>query len=438
MAGPVGQAVGAAFAAVGAGIMGVVGAQASFAKSSIEAASRYGQYEAVFVGVTGSLKEGEKVMRGLQNYAQKSGFTLDALSQSAARLATSGMSIKELLPVMARLAISTGDLSPEKLNMFAGALIKIKGGALGEAKEILQSAGIGNDQLRSAGVNISKSGEVKSSPYEFMEAVKSLASSPQLLAIEAEMMKTMAVKISNFGDAIDKAQVAFGKALSGDAGNALTSFSDSLNELTDAGVIGEVATSFKDLVVTLSGTANIGDGLAQMAAGLMAFNTTLGSFIKGLAEGPVKYLLGPVALGIKNVFDANLKAEREGIEASLQIARAKRKKAEDEGLAETGQRLKKDAKKQEDTKTTPPLATPAAAATQNPFLRKIEENTRQSKDALQAMAFGNGRGMNGITPVELSAMKSGRRSRNASTDLFALLEEFVFDAVQRGRAAGVG
>jgi hypothetical protein len=54
------------------------------------------------------------------------------------------------------------------------------------------------------------------------------------------------------------------------------------------------------------------------------------------------------------------------------------------------------------------------------------------------MAFGNGRGMNGITPVELSAMKSGRRSRNASTDLFALLEEFVFDAVQRGRAAGVG
>jgi hypothetical protein len=94
--------------------------------------------------------------------------------------------------------------------MFAGALIKIKGGALGEAKEILQSAGIGNDQLRSAGVNISKSGEVKSSPYEFMEAVKSLASSPQLLAIEAEMMKTMAVKISNFGDAIDKAQVAFG------------------------------------------------------------------------------------------------------------------------------------------------------------------------------------------------------------------------------------
>jgi hypothetical protein len=413
-----------AFAGIGAGIMAVVGAQASFAKSSIDAAAKFSQYEAVFTGVTGSLKEGEKVMRGLQNYAQTSGFSLDALAKSSTRLALSGMSIKQLLPVIDRLGISTGDLSPEKLDMFASALIKIKGGALGEAKEILQSAGIGPDKLASAGVQFSKSGEIKSSPAKFMAAIEKLSSSPELLRVQAEMAGTLAVKMSNFGDAIEKAQVAFGKALAGDAGNALTSFSDSLNELTDAGVIGEVANSFKDLVVSMAGTKDIGDGLAQMAAGVMAFNTTLGSFIKGLAEGPAKYILGPVALAIKNVFDSNLAAERESIEASLQLARLRRKKAEQEGLAETGTRM---------------VDTPGKAAQgQNPFLRKIEENTRQSKDALQAMAFGNGRGMNGITPVELSAMKSGRRSRNASTDLFALLEEFVFDAVQRGRAAGVG
>jgi hypothetical protein len=407
-----------------------VTAQAMFAKTALDAAAKFGQYEAVFTGAMGSLDKGKEVMRGLQSYAQASAFSLDGLAQAAVKLVSGGLNLKQMLPVVERLALATGDISVENLNMFADAMLRAKGGSFGEAMEVMRKAGIGSADLRGAGVKVSSSGEIKSSPEEFMAALTKIASSPKLMRIQEEMMGTMAVQFSNFGDAIDKAKVSFGQALAGDATGAVKQFSDELNRMTEAGVVTNVAASFKSLVQTLTGGASLTEGMRNAAAAVVFFNMTTEAVAKSMrATAMTVVTVGSMLPGPAGALFRPLKEMFEGLALSLD---AIRKVIIDPKMGAASTVAGGLPSTEEDKAKTP---TTVAA---QPTLRKIEENTRQSKDALQAMAFGNGRGMNGITPVELSAMKSGRRSRNASTDLFALLEEFVFDAVQRGRAAGVG
>lgn len=226
--------VGFGAAAIGAGV------------KTMGMAAEFDTLERSFAGVYGSLDAGKNAMRGIEEYSLRSAYGLREMAEASKMLAAGGLSVKEYLPIVERYAQAIFGKDPQGLAQVASAFLRVKGGQFGEASETFRRGGIGANEFRSVGIQVSKSGEIKATVDEFLAALKTL-SGGRIKAMAEEVAKGDAVKISNASDALDSAFRSVGSVLNKQFLPIVEKVTGGLSDFTNAGgfsLLAENVTNF--------------------------------------------------------------------------------------------------------------------------------------------------------------------------------------------------
>ncbi len=276
--------IGGAISGLATGTAAFLGAEAAFAQKSFSNFQEYDLMVRQLTGALGSIEAGGQAMEFLKKEAAQTSFHLQELTAAGVMLASGGLGLKETLPLAEKFAAALGG-TPQDLEQVAGALLRIKGGAFGEAFEVFRRVGIGANELRSQGVKISKGGEVTSTAQEVMHALANLSGPDSPIGRMAEeVAKSAATKVSNAGDAAWIAMVEFGKAVSGSALPLIEQFTSGLQKITADGSVKVVADSFTDLMTAFAGGVNVADTVDNFARGVYVANAYLKDFAETLKD----------------------------------------------------------------------------------------------------------------------------------------------------------
>ena len=235
-----------------------------------------------FAGALGGIEAGTQAMSYLENYATKSAFGLEDLARASAQLAASGLDVGRFLPIIERFALVTSGVDPQGLIQVAGALARVKGGSFGEAFEVFRKAGVGAQDLRAHGVNVTKAGEIQGTSNQVFDAIQKISEG---------RLKTIADSISGGAENIranvsDVAGQAFRQI--GDEVNKLLlpflqSFTADMSLLVKSGVIPVITQQFLALGPGLSAGSSLFEelavGFSSLGIEITYFKYTIGAII---------------------------------------------------------------------------------------------------------------------------------------------------------------
>jgi hypothetical protein len=428
----VGQGLGAVadvatgFVAAGTAAIGVIGGLGaaaikfgSDAKVAMDAAASFDTMERTFAGALGSVEKGKSMMAYLETYADNSAFTLEALASASKQLAAGGVEVKRFLPVMERVALVASGIDPSGLQEVAGALLRAQGGGFGEAMESLRRAGIGANDFRAQGVQISKSGEVSATPEQWLSALERI-SEGRLKSIADAVSGGSETKISNIGDAIGKAERSIGKTLNDQFLPSIVKATEGLNKFTENGGFAIVADEIADLVPKIENGKGVYDSLIGMAASFESVKSQfemggaiVGAFFDRMIDIathiPVVSDIWKGAFGgIGDGFQDQTAINEANIRGQMDLkGRLKKKKDDAEKAADEAEK-----KRQADEKAN-------KLGPMTSFLAGIERNTADTarntrKDNLENLIVGGGElARRGLDKTQLAALM---RPRSGGSD----------------------
>lgn len=385
---------------------------------SIQLASDFERMGMTIGGALGSLEKGTEVMKALETYAMRSAFQLGDLAQAATQMVAAGLNIRTLLPVAERFALVIGGTDPQGLEMTVRALTLAKGGAFGEAMETLRRAGVSAADFRAQGISVNSSGQVQSTPQQFIDAIIKISEGRPKAMADAIQGST-AVRISNAGDVVETAFRSIGKSLMAEAVPMIDGFVKSIGQLTSAGyfqVFGSKIAEFAgNMSSIITGSSDAAGAMDKFAASALAGYTVL----SGATEGFAMIIRGFVDMVRRlGIGGAMFEAYDKAYTASMEMINA-------------GKRLQK--KPVNSLPDTTPLGSSDNTKTSTipTVLDRIEHNTRVSAQAdMRRLAFGAANGDFGVSAVQMSARRKSR-SGNHYQDLATLFQEMV--QVEAGR-----
>lgn len=455
----------AAAVAIGAAIGAVVAAEVSLAtktfevgKQMVDVSSKFNEMTTVFGGALGSLEKGKQVMAGLQDYAENSAFGLNELAQAAQRLVVGGMNIQRFVPLVEKFALAVNGTDPQGLEQVASAFLRIKGGQFGEAMEVFRKSGISSQDLAAQGIKVDKGGQVLSSPEELFQALEKMSGKGSRIdGVVTALMGSTTVKLSNFGDAIERAKVAIGTVLENYAVPIIEKFTNKINDFTKSGgmaALGQAMSSFASSIFNAD-TFNLDDIAAKFAGGMAAIYTAatdgiyglklFGSIVWEVGKGLVhfwnyirEFFTSPLTSGsafrdMQSQFADSSKAIGSAIQtasehmnlnvsgvyndkynSTLQAMKDAREKAKVAagGLPNTG----------DGGGGNEPLKVSPLDAAQTAFLAQIAKNTKDMVDVQAAILGGGNLAAQGISAADLS-LRRGRGSKGY--DPMTMLGVFV-------------
>lgn len=232
--------------------------------NAMQAAASFDTMERTFGGALGDMQKGVQMMAAIEKYATKSAFSLDALASASAKLAAGGLSVKTYLPVLERFALIISGVDPQGLDQVAGALMRAKGGAFGEAMESLRRAGVGSSDFRRQGIQVSKAGEIKTTPEEFLRAIIKI-SEGRIKQIADSISGGAENTIANVGDVLGQGWRAIGDELNAHFLPMLKDGTQTLSELVESGVVKDIAQQFTDLLDSFTGGDGLADAIREIA-----------------------------------------------------------------------------------------------------------------------------------------------------------------------------
>jgi hypothetical protein len=115
-------------------------------------------------------------IRAIRAESERGLFDKEELFQARKIFDETGASIKELLPLSEELALRSNKGLDATSRIFAS----LEGGGIARLGAVLRSAGLTVDALRGAGLDVTKSYQVKSSPQETLRVLKELLSKDSL------------------------------------------------------------------------------------------------------------------------------------------------------------------------------------------------------------------------------------------------------------------
>lgn len=275
--------------AIGGGVVAVAGLAAGLAGAGIaaaNAAAKFDTMERTFAGAFGSVEAGAQVMEGLERYATRSAFSLEALANASKMLAAGGLSLNKYLPVIERYALVASGVDPEGLERVAAALLRAKGGSFGEAMEAFRRSGVSSTEIASAaGRPLTKGGEFTGSPEQFLQAVASV-SEGRLKQIADSVAGGAETKISNAGDVTARAFRMVGSELLDVMLPRVERFTSEFSELVDSGRFKQLAEGIGQSVDRLFGGSDgtsFASALEQGAISVTRFIDALGTIGQGVS-----------------------------------------------------------------------------------------------------------------------------------------------------------
>lgn len=431
---------GAAAAAitVGVGAMGF---------GAMKAAAAFDTMERTFGGAMGNMAAGKEMMAALEVYANKSAFSLDALSRAAAMLAAGGLSVKTYLPVMERFALVISGVDPQGLEQVAGALMRAKGGAFGEAMEAFRRAGVGSQDFRNQGIAINKGGEVQSTPEQFLKSIIKI-SEGRLKDIADAISGGDETKISNAGDVLAQTYRQIGKVLNEAFLPSVVGATDELQLLVKSGVVKDIAQGFTDLISSVTGDGGIVGAVDSSVVALGTMPKALKVFGDGLnTVGKAMWMLTTPGLA-KAAFDASPVGALIGDKLTKKLNKLifgqeegfGKAVADVSGWTETDLEVqsRKEARRLKDRRNgANEIPWPSIDTGKNPLdviatnTGKTAENTQKQLDIQRSILGGGTVGAGAVSPVNLSkafgAVGGGRHPKLDRA--VALIAEAVNEAI---------
>lgn len=402
----------------------------AFGYSAMQSAARFDTMQRVFGAAVGSMEGGKRVMEGLEDYATRSAFSLEALADAAKTLAAGGMDISRFLPIIERFALVISGVDPSGLQMVAGALLRAKGGGFGEAMEIFRRAGVGTPDIRAQGINVTKGGEVMAQSKEFLNAIE---------RISEGRLKTMAdavsggdqTKLANVGDVIGQAFRQVGSSLNQQLLPSVVALTEGIKGLVESGSISAMASGFADLVGTLK-QEDIAGEFRKIGIALRAFPTLIGDLIgmfKGANESPQWQWLNDMAEKALDVVSGGGYSALKDYGKNLGVGAATDQKIADLKNASARRALSGDPLK------TPELESPGGAELpqQTNLLREIAENTKPLADFRRMILGGGEIGAKGVSAVEMGQVRRGAHGEAQRLMMRAfglMIEPYMLDAAK--------
>lgn len=411
--------------ALAIGAVGVAAGAAAF--SSMQAAAEFDRMGATFAGAFGSMDAGVQMMKYLEQYATKSAFSLEALASAATTLAAGGMDVGRFLPMIEKFALVISGVDPSGLQQVAGALLRAKGGAFGEAMESFRRAGISTNDFKSAGVKVSKGGEIQATSDEFLRALEKMVR--RIDPIAESVSESDAVVLSNVFDALGRAWRQIGTAFNTEFLDDVKAFGDQVAFLAEAGVFTDIAQGFASLTASLTGAGSMEQAVDAVAISLLAIPIAvrhIGDTLEWLDK-----LFNPLGRKVRGGLKAAMDSASGGSYSKavedfygITEARANLEARKAEARSKTRQAF--EAPKPKDQEQAAVVAQAFAPATN--YLRDIADNTRKSLD-LAKIGLGANIGKYGVSAVELSDMKAGRTAGYGKwTKVIRALEEVMGEA----------
>lgn len=235
-----------------------------FGNAASQADASFDTMRRTFAGALGSLEAGNQMMQYLEQYATRSAFSLEGLAGASKQLAATGLDVGRFLPIMERFALVSSGVDPEGLIQVAGALARAKSGTFGEAMEVFRKAGVGAQDLRAQGINVTKGGEVQATAEQFFDALQ---------RISEGRLKTIADSISggaeniraNVGDVAGQAFRQIGAEVNKTLLPILTTFTKEMSILVNSGALKTITDEFLGMAPSVT---NIGAAMEELAVAL--------------------------------------------------------------------------------------------------------------------------------------------------------------------------
>jgi len=418
----IGRSIGSGVVALGA--LGVGLAATGF--EAMKSAASFDTMTRKFAGAFGSMEAARSVMEDLERAATKSAFPLEALADAASMLAVAGLDVQRFLPLVERFALVVSGVDPQGLKQVAGALMRAKGGAFGEALEVFRRAGVGAPELKAQGLGITAGGQVKGSPDDFFRALEG-ASEP-LKRIAEAVSGGDETKLSNVGDAVGRSFRVLGAELNERFMPAFVEFSESVSGLVEDGTVEIIANQFANAASSLAGGGGLADAADSAATALFMvgkWSEAFGDTMKMVSESPIwKHLglaAGPVFGPAAAVAGPLWHEFWQSAATELELGKPTRPKGGSEPPSSS-------------TREAPGLA--AAPAKSEQHLAAIEENTRRMVEMQRIVLGGGALGASGVSAVRVAGMRKGGGGGGRVARAIGLLyEEFADFASTAGVAA---
>lgn len=187
-----------------------VSAIVNFGKAVLDTTAKFQKFEAVLTNTLGSSSEAQLALIQIQDFASKTPFAVDELTNSFVKLANQGFK-----PTVAELR-SLGDLAAstgKSFDQLAEAIIDAQVGEFERLKEFGVRAKVEGDNVAFTFKGVET--QVKNTSEAIRGYVLSLGDAEGVSGAMASISETLGGKISNLGDNLDTLKLAIGNQTSG-------------------------------------------------------------------------------------------------------------------------------------------------------------------------------------------------------------------------------
>ena len=287
-----------AFEKMGQALLAGGGILAGFVALSIKAANEFDSMERTFGAMLGSAEKGKQMMAWLRQYGMTSGFTQDAIIESARSITALGLEVDKWLPTLEKFALFAGP-DPSNLTEMAAIMRRLVGGQIADAfgPEGLGRFGINRNMLSQYGAQFDKQGSFIGGVTEALGVLERMATeSPILKNLKAAFDDSPAVRFSNAVDAIGAALVDAGRVFQKAFLPYVDRFVDWMKNWVDGGRVTNFAQSI----------ANAFEKLVDKAGGFEGIMNTIAAAIEQLPNAMLG--IGTIFLGMGKMIYSIIKS----------------------------------------------------------------------------------------------------------------------------------
>ncbi|HEY3998175.1 MAG TPA: hypothetical protein VGO93_04880 [Candidatus Xenobia bacterium] len=253
-----------------AAMTAVSAAGAAVVKSSVESAASFEQQRQQLVALYGDVDVANQKFRELVAFSAQSPFTLDKVTEAAAKIKALGANVDELLPLAGNLAARFHRDIPDAAEALAKAMVE---GAQ-VVRELENSFGVSRQKLHEFGAELNNQGELLAHTPEQLAklhgALMALGKAEWSHGM-AEQMQTLDGQVSNLSDSWAQLKASFGENFMAPAKEGVSTLTSALTALNNTSEgTKEVAAG---LVVATTAGAATAAGAATLAAIYTGLNT---------------------------------------------------------------------------------------------------------------------------------------------------------------------
>jgi len=223
-----------------------IGAFTAFTTAAVAEATKVERLTLSFAALGHSMAFGRAELTFLREYATHSINTFDNLTAAALRLQTAGLNPNRFIRM---LDVMGGIMGPgaQGLNQIADAFARISSGSnMGMAMRSLTRVGIGYNDLRQEGVNVSGRNQIKATPEEVLSALERIFQR-KFGEMGDYLQSSMTTRFANLQDAWLRLLDSFGKAWFPLITNILDALTPFINFLSASGEIEKISAAFANL-----------------------------------------------------------------------------------------------------------------------------------------------------------------------------------------------